>query len=38
MEMLLDASAKDEASKIEIFKMFSDCSQHLEDNLIVKLI
>ena len=38
MDMLLDATTKDETSKFEIFKMLSDCSSYLEDHIIVKFI
>lgn len=31
MEMLYDAASKDEASKIEVYKMFSDSSNYLDD-------
>lgn len=38
MEMLYDAASKDEASKIEVYKMFSDCSNYLEDALVQKFV
>jgi len=36
--MLYDAASKDEASKIEVYKMFSDCSNYLEDALVQKFV
>jgi hypothetical protein len=38
MEMLYDAASKDEASKIEVYKMFTDCSNYLEDQLVCKFV
>jgi hypothetical protein len=38
VEMLYDAASKDEASKIEVYKMFSDCANYLDDALVVKFV
>jgi hypothetical protein len=38
MEMLYDAASKDEASKIEVYKMFSDCASYLEDALVQNFV
>lgn len=38
MEMLYDAASKDEASKIEVYKMFSECANYLDDGLVVKFV
>jgi len=34
MEMLYEAASKDIASKIEVYKMLSDCSNYIEDALV----
>lgn len=36
--MLYDAASKDEASKVEVYKMFADCANHLDDALVVKFV
>lgn len=38
MDMLYDAASKDEASKIEVYKMLSDCANYLDDGLITKFV